>query len=182
MDQKEIEYRHNILKTAIKLHKKVKFTYLSQKNVVKEHVFSPYEVFMYNNAWFVIGWLKDICWFKLNRIQSIQLTEEKFTVWKYYNRNDYLDEFGFKSNGEWYHVEFIASGIYASLCKERIYGKNQVVEVIDDEHTKMSVDMQNKGNILTFILGFGKDIQVLEPKWLKDELKETAEHIMDLYN
>ena len=114
-------------------------------------------------------------------MQSIELTEDKFTVWKYFNRNDYLDEFGFKSNGEWYHVEFNASGIYASLCKERIYGKNQVVTEIDEGHTKVSVDMQNKGNILTFILGFGKDIEILEPQWLKDELKETANHILDLY-
>ncbi len=186
MPQEEIEHRYNVIKVAIKQNKKIKFNYLSQKNTVKERIFDPYELFMYNNAWFVIGWLNSenhpgVCWFKLNRMQDISMTNEKYTMWKYYHKADYIDEYGFKSNGEWYHVEFIAHETYASLCRERIYGKNQVVEVIDDNSTKVSVDMQNKENIRVFILGFGENLDVLEPDWLKEDLKNIANAMLEKY-
>jgi len=187
MSQEEIKYRYNTLQTAIKAKKSVKFTYLTQKNEKKERLFDPYELFMYNNAWFVIGWLHsehhpDIFWYKLNRIENIEMTNQKFTVFKYYNKNQYIDEYGFKNNGEWYHVEFIAYGNYASLVKERVYGKNQVVEPIDDNSTKVSVDMQNQENIRVFILGFGLDIDVLKPEWLKNDLLCIGRGIANKYS
>jgi predicted DNA-binding transcriptional regulator YafY len=39
--------------------------------------------------------------------------------------------------------------------------------------------MQNKENIISFVLGFGKDCIVLEPKWLKDEVKQEVKRIID---
>ena len=186
MSEEEIKYRYDIIKSAIKNKKKIIINYISQKNVAKDYEFDPYEVFMYNNAYFMIGWMSssdnpDIRWFKLNRIQKITLTDKKFSVWKFYNRNNYLDEFGFKSNGDWYHVEFIAYGTYAALTTERIYGKNQIVERIDQNSTKVSVDMQNQESIRVFVLGFGKNIKVLEPQWLKDDLKDIANHLLEMY-
>ena len=186
MPQEEIQFRYDMLKTAIRRKKTVKFTYLTQKNVTKERVFDSYDLIMYNNAWFVIGWLHSgdrsgIFPYKLNRIQNIEMTEQKFCVYSLYNKNDFVDEYGFKKNGEWFHVEFIAHGNYASLVKERIYGKNQVVEPIDDKSTKVSVDMQNKESIRVFILGFGENATVLEPQWLKDDLAEQGRKLAEKY-
>lgn len=76
----------------------------------------------------------------------------------------------------------IAYGTYASLCKERIYGKNQVVEAIDENSTKISVDMQNRENIRVFVPGFGININVLEPEWLKEDLRNIACFILKEYN
>lgn len=186
MSQNEIQYRYDILKAAIKAKKTVKFTYLTQKNVVKERLLDPYDLIMYNNAWFVIGWLhsenhSDIFPYKLNRIQHIETTKEKFGVYPSYNKNNFVDEYGFKKNGDWYHVEFIAYGNYASLVKERIYGRNQIVESIDENSTKVSVDMQNQENIKVFVLGFGENITVLEPQWLKDELVDQGKKLIEKY-
>lgn len=186
MSQDEIQYRYDILRAAINAKKTVKFTYLTQKNVLKERVFDPYDLIMYNNAWFVIGWLhsehhSDVYTYKLNRIQNIESTDKKFAIYSLYNKSDFIDEYGFKKNGDWYHVEFIAYGNYASLVKERIYGRNQVVEAIDKHSTKVSVDMQNKENIRVFMLGFGDNLLVLEPEWLKEDLFEQGRKIMEKY-
>ena len=45
----------------------------------------------------------------------------------------------------------------------------------------VEVDMQNKENILVFILGFNKNIKVLEPEWLIEELKDFKDYLSDLY-
>ena len=186
MDEKEIEHRYIVLKTAISQKNKVSLIYTSQKNIEKKHLFDPYELFMYNNAWFVIGWLNskthcDICYFKLNKIKEVQILTEKFKVWKNYKRSNYIDEYGFKNNGDWYPVEFIAYGVYANLVKERIYGKNQIVTPIDSNSTRISVEMQNVENIKSFILGFGKSIKVIKPDWLVKEIKEETLKIIQLY-
>jgi len=186
MSEEDIRERFDILKSAIKKKVSVSFTYLTQKNELKERLLDPYDLVMYNNAYFVIGWLHsenrpDIYPFKLNRISNLKITDKKFSIWKYYNKTKFVDEHGFKTNGEWHHVEFIATGSYASLVKERIYGKNQVVEPIDANSTKVIVDMQNEENIRVFVLGFGKNIKVLKPEWLIDDLKEISQHILNEY-
>ncbi len=186
MTDADIKYRYEVIKLAIRKRQRILFSYLSSKNLTKEHRFDPYEVFMYNNAWFVIGWLNStkhssVCWFKLNRISEIKMIDEKFTHNKNFDIKEYIDEYGFKNNSEWYHIEFIAHGAYASSVKERIYGKNQVIEVIDDNSTKVSVDMQNKENIRLLILGFGKNVDVLEPQWLKDDLKDIGKALFYKY-
>jgi predicted DNA-binding transcriptional regulator YafY len=67
------------------------------------------------------------------------------------------------------------------LIKERIYGKDQKIEEIDEKTTILSCKMQNKENILVFVLGFGNNCEVLEPKWLQEKLIETIEKIRDKY-
>ncbi len=185
MSQDKINEIIDTLRAAIKAHHCVKFKYVSRKNIEKEHIAEPYEIFMYNNAWFFIGWLRgknDVAYFKINRITDINITDERYVRWASYKRSDYIDEFGFKfGEKEWEHIEFKATGIYASLVKERIYGKNQEVIPIDDETTLVKVDMRGKSEILTFILGFGKDLELLEPQWLKDELIEYADFVYKAY-
>lgn len=185
MPEEEIRKRYIAIEYCIKHKKPIEIEYLSLKNITKKQIVDPYLLYNYNNAWFMLCWHEkhnDICYYKLNRIQSFQILEDKkFIVYKYFNPNDYLDSFGMKNNGDFHHIKFVATGPYASLVKERIYGKNQVVTSIDEKSTLVEVDMQNKENILVFVLGFNKNIKVLEPKWLIDELKEFKEYLMKLY-
>ena len=41
--------------------------------------------------------------------------------------------------------------------------------------------MQNKENILVFVLGFGENCEVLEPEWLKEKVVETIDKIYGRY-
>ena len=185
MPEEELNKRFEIIRTAIINKRVLKLKYVSQKNIEIEHLYHPYDLFMYNNAWFVIGWCEtwnDVIYFKLNRITEISQTSKIFRVYKCYNKRDYIDDFGFKKNGEWYHIEFEAYDTYASLVKERIYGKNQEIIPIDEKKTLVKVDMQNKENIISFILGFGKNAKVIEPQWLKKELVEVWETLISYYN
>ena len=86
-----------------------------------------------------------------------------------------------KQNGEWYPIKLKLTGNYAMLVKERIYGKDQKVEVIDANTTVLSCKMQNKENILVFVLGFGSNCEVLEPEWLKEKVFETLDKLYQKY-
>ena len=176
MPEKEIEERYLAMSHCIAGKRVIFISYLTQKNAVTEREIHPYKLFMYNNAWFVLAHdtkYNDVLYFKLNRIQRFEIKNEHFRIPLTYNERDYLDEYGMKNNGEWYPIKLKLTGKYAMLAKERIYGKNQTVTPIDDGATILSCEMQNKEDILSFVLGFGVNCEVLEPKWLKENVLEV---------
>ena len=184
MPKTELEARYLAIQQCISNKTVMEMEYLSQKNEVTKRTLHPYKLFMYNNAWFVLGFDEskgDIRYFKLNRIQNYAVQHRNFVQLLTYKESDYFDEYGMKNNGSWYPIKIKLTGNYAMLVKERIYGKDQTVEAVDEKSTILSVTMQNKENIKGFVLGFGEHCEVLEPDWLKDEVLESAKNICGLY-
>ena len=184
MPQEEIEHRYGVISAAIATKRVLEIEYLSLSNSVSKRKFNPYKLYMYNNAWFVLGLdgkSGEVRYFKLNRIKSVVETSERFRVPITYNERDYLDEYGMKQNGEWYPIKLKLTGNYALLAKERIYGKNQTVEMVDKNTTILSVEMQNKDDIVSFVLGFRDQCEVIEPEWLREEIKKISVQIAGIY-
>lgn len=184
MDEKSIQERYDFIDNAISKKRVVELEYNSLKNGLKTHVLHPYKLFIYNNSWFFLAYnpeVGDVWYFKLNRIKTMKLLDQRFTVWKDFKPEKYFDKMGLTQNGEVYNIKFIANGIRANLLKERVYGKNQVITEREDGRYDVSIDMQNKDMIASYILGCGKDVEVLEPQWLKDEIKSYVEYVSSLY-
>ena len=184
MPQEEIADRYLSIQQCLSNKTTMEIYYLSLDNHVSKRKIHPYNLFMYNNAWFVLAFdenSEEIRYFKLNRIEKFEILTEKFRVLLAYKESDYLDEYGMKQNGEWHPIKLKLTGNYAMLAKERIYGKSQKVEFSDESTTILSCKMQNKSEIIKFVLGFGKNCTVLEPQWLKDELLLISAAIADKY-
>ena len=185
MQNKEIVDRYNALEKCILRQLNIKLQYLSLKNEMTDRIFHPYRLFMYNNAWYVIGFDEktgEIRYFKLNRIKNFEIrSEQKFRRLLTYNESDYFDEYGMKQNGEWYPIKLQLFDQYAMLVKERVYGKNQTVEELEDGSSILACEMQNKENIKVFVLGFGEHCKVLEPEWLRKEIIEDVLSVFDRY-
>ena len=97
MSEEELRKRYDATENCIRGKKVFEMEYLSLSNEVSHRFFHPYKLFMYNNAWFALGFDEksaEIRYFKLNRIQSFKVTERKFRVLLTYNERDYLDEYG----------------------------------------------------------------------------------------
>lgn len=186
MNDKSISDRYNFIDSAIKQKRAIEIEYDSLKSGKKIYKLHPYKLFIYNNSWFFLAWNTDpevgeVWYFKINRIINYKMLNEKFRVLRGFNPSKYFDEFGLKNNGEYEHIEFIAKNIRARLVKERVYGKNQINEDLPDGSVKVSLDMQNKSSIISFALSFGKDIQILSPQWVIDELKNYGDYIKEIY-
>ena len=184
MDENDIKERYLLIEKAINKRIVVEVEYNSLKNGLKVHVLHPYKLFIYNNSWFFLAYnpeVGEVWYFKLNRIKSCKFTDKKYYKDKFFDEKKYFDEFGLKNNGEYYHVELIASNTRAMLMKERVYGKNQVIEELEDGIIKVSLDMQNKNMILSYILQCGNEVKVLSPDWLVEELLQTIEEIKSKY-
>lgn len=184
MDEKDIDERYKFIEKAIELKKTIEIRYLSLTHGEKTHLLDPYKLINYNNSWFFLAWnheAGDVHSFKINRIKSYKMTEKTFQVWKMFRPENYFDETGFKSNGDYHRVVLIATGTRAMLFKERLYGKNQTVEELDDGSIKVSLDMQNDNTMISFALSCGSEATFLEPQWLIDSIKEKIDLMRKKY-
>lgn len=183
MDKNKLQERYNTIEECISSQIKLEINYTSQGGKSKLHIIHPYKQFLYNGSWFVLAFnetINDFGYFKLNRIDSFYKTRNHFTLIKSFDEANYLDGFGMKQNGEYYHIELELENLNTAI-KERIYGKNQEVEVIDNNHIKFSCDMQNKSLILSFVLSLGNKCKVISPEWLIDDVKNSLWSMMEIY-
>ena len=184
MPEKELEERYEAVSLCVAAKRSIEIEYLSTKNVVTKRLFNPYKLFMYNNTWCILGQYdgsEHVIYLKLNRIQSFRVTSQKFRIPLTYVESEYLDEYGMKHNGDWYPIKLKITGPYAMLVRERLYGKDQTVESVDQNTSILSVKMQNMENIKAFVLGFGSHCEVLEPKELRGEIKDSLDKMLEKY-
>lgn len=183
IDKNKLQERYSIIDECITSQLKCEIKYTSQAGKSKLHVIHPYKQFLYNGTWFILAFnetVNDFGYFKLNRIDELYKTRNHFTIAKSFDETNYLDEFGMKQNGEYYHIVLELYNLNVAI-KERIYGKNQVIEVIDDNNIKFSCDMQNKSLILSFVLSLGNKCKVIEPSWLIDDVKSSLWSMIEKY-
>lgn len=183
MDKDDLQKRYQILSESIDDYLKCEIIYSSVKNVSKKHVIHPYKLYVYNGAWFILAFdedVEDFTYFKLNRIEQIFKTKSRFTLVKSYKESDYLDEFGMTKNREFYPIVLEITGLNTYI-QERVYGKNQTVEVIDENKVKLSCEMASKDMIKSFVLSFGTKAKVISPDWLINDIKNEVLAYMDMY-
>ena len=161
----------------------MKYEFLKEPtHVTKVH---PYKLFIYDGEWRFFAWsceVNDIFYYKLSRIEDIQVTDEKpFKVYKYFKIENYLKDGVFTQNGEMFKLTLIASGVRAKLFQEKDFGKNQVCEELPDGRTKVTLEMQKNHSTYNFILGCGDLVEVVEPEWLREKVRDLAKEILKKY-
>ncbi len=183
MPEDELQYRYSVLEASMGRKNVVRIKYRSNDNIIRERDIHPYKMYMYNDGWFVLAFcelVKDLRFFKLNRITELKMLDAKFRNVLWYNESDYLDPFGMK-NGEWYDVKLKFTGKHAMFTQDYLYGKDQNVECVDSNTTIVSVKMQYKEDIVGFVLSHMEHCEVLEPEWLKEDVKATCNKILKQY-
>ena len=183
MDKNELQRRYQILSEAIESQLKCEINYKGSNNKSKVHIIHPYKLYVYNGAWFILAFnetINDFGYFKLNRIEGLYKTRNRFTILKSFDESDYLDQFGMRQNGQYYHIKLKLHKLNTAI-NERVYGKNQNIEEIDSDNVLFTCDMQNKDMIKSFVLSFGSKCEVLEPAWLIEDIKNEYWKALSLY-
>ncbi len=183
-EDKLIENTYNSLQAAIKECYCCKIEYLSNNNKIQTKIIKPYELYVYNDDWFVVAeceGMEGFLQYKLLRIKKLIVINKHFCRDSYFKRSDYVDERGFKKNNEWYDIKLEVSGYYLLKLKERNVGKNQSIEMIDSNTAIFKATMQYRFNIINFVMGLGSFCKVLEPQWLVNQVMKITTEMQNLY-
>ncbi len=169
----KIENIHN----AIEENKLIEFEYYYSKGVSKR-LMEPYLlVFQWTN-WYVWGYCrerKDFRMFKLKRVLNLEILEESFEPRK-------LPSFQ-KQIADYFTDEIHLSARFDSCVKWKLieeYGADSFREA-EDGSLLLEVDFTNKENLLSWILGFGEHVEILEPVKIRDEYLEIINRIQNKY-
>ena len=169
---------------AIEKNNTVRIKYYSAKSQsLNERIIHPYKLQLYQGANYLHAYCEkadDYRVFKLIRIQGFEVLQQTFSrdsiiVKKLKNQN-----FGI-FNEKSYSVKLEFRYPFNEFAKEVILGNNQTVEVIDDKLTVVSAQVTNETELISWILGFGEGVFIIEPRAWKKAIVEKASNIISSY-
>jgi len=175
-----------ILQKAIRKVKKVKIKYLSQhRNSVNDRIVNPYLLHNHHNSWYLVAycnWRKEERIFALNRIMSIEQTNETFKKPCDMSIEKILkDSFSIICGGDIYHVVLKFSPYQARWIKERQWHKTQKLTEFEDGSLILEMDVKGLDEVKRWVLQYGAEVEVMEPDVLRNRIKEEIEKMKKLY-
>lgn len=157
-----------------------------QAEAPDEHIVHPYHLKEYRNRWYLIGYdayASDIRVFGLDRILSVTEDPDQEFVARDFRTEDYFRHtigiFTTPQGPVRVVLRFDrTTGKY--LLTQSIHESQQVIEETPD-HIDFSFQVSLTSEFISFILGWGKAVQVLEPELLIGLVKKELEGALGRY-
>lgn len=172
---------------AIVNHTPLRMVYRTFHKGQREWIIHPYFLKQYNNRWFLLG-LSDtmetqLTNIALDRIVTLELADVKFRPNVLVEDfNEYFDDIVGVSIPEGKVVEKVvlrfSSHRFPYVTSKPIHGSQKI---IDHMKGMISLDIIPNPELEAVLLSFGKDVEVLEPKWLRNQIAKNVKEIHAKY-
>ncbi|THV60826.1 WYL domain-containing protein [Flagellimonas alvinocaridis] len=152
-------------------------------------IIHPYHLKQYNNRWFLFGLQDDenykgITNLALDRIQDFTETNENIKK-DQIEWGDYFDDMiGVSKNEDdkpiQVKLKFDKKRIKYVLTKP-IHGATQKLDVADSDKSTILIEVVPNRELYQTLLSFGKDVRVIEPDLVKEEMRKHAMVLIEYY-
>ncbi len=171
---------------ATKKQKQIKFSHYNYSTEKKtEVVFNPYFLKEYLGRWYVIGMRNDnkTRTYGIDRISNLELTTDTFTK---INNNKIKENFSniigvVYSYNEQQEVILSFTSQQGRYVKSLPWHHSQKVLIDNENELRISLFVVPNYELLQKILMNGADVVVMEPEWLRDEIKEKITNALKRY-
>ena len=120
--------------------------------------------------------------FKIERIESIELLDEQYTVPTTFDANDYLgSSWGITIQKKARTVKLKFDEDIAPIAQETQWHPTQITQLQLDGSAVVSMKLDLTMELYAFILGWGEKVEVLEPKELRESIARIAQATLDIY-
>lgn len=168
----------NDFKTAIFEHRIVEFDYYSSYNELTHRFIEPIQLWFKSKAWYIKGYClmrQDIRLFKLSRIKNLTVTETNF------GERDLLNSISANSDLERQKQDVIIKLKIKPEMTYRVYDEfDDIAEKQPDGSFIVTVMWPEDDWVYGTILSYGEYIEVLEPKHIRDIIRNKALKIAEL--
>ncbi len=196
-DNEEIYYIINGLDEAISAKKQVKFVY-KRRNIDKEQkksytektfVVSPYALIWKEDHYYLVCNNKkydNLINLRLDRMKKIEILEDpqrpvsEVSEYDVFDSADYSAKMFNMFSGETDEVTLLCSLEIREEIMDR-FGTKIPLRASDIEHFETTINAAVSDGLVSWIMQYGTDIKVLEPKYLADMVAEKAKKIAELY-
>lgn len=153
----------------------------------KLHYFAPLRVKSYREALYVSGWKVDIRPKEVEPIFEMRLPIHRFTAAEPVRKTHSLQEsesphcFGFPEC-EPFRVKVRLSPDAGTYVKERRWSSDQIVSDLADGRCDVEFTAQSRPELLSWILSFGANAEVVEPPSMRDSVRSEVASIQEFYS
>lgn len=163
--------------------KKIKINYYSlSSNETKERIVHPYSVVTYKGANYMVAFCEKrnkFLDFKVSRIDSMEILNEKYSNDKGFSLKDYMEGSIGIYKGESVNVKLKITHPMSRIVSEKKWVDNQKINWIDEKAIHFEAEVKGKTELISWILSMGQNVEVLEPIELKEEIKSIAKNIVN---
>lgn len=170
---------------AIRERRSVSIDYNSFRSGEKtHHRLAPYTVLFRKHAWYVIGHSEtfdQIRTFRINRIDSLKITELGYTIPEDFSVQKHLEKSWDIMDGPDTDVVILFAQRIAPLIREVNWHPTQQIKEMADGVLRFEVTVAGWREIGWWVLGWGHEAAVVEPKALQKWIAQTAKQMVKLY-
>lgn len=155
----------------------------------EDRVIEPYFVqpAALERANYVIGYCRKnrgIRTYKVERIEDIKVLEdEKYHIRPDFDPDEHLSSvWGITSYGQKQAVKLKFSGALARVARETGWHQSQTTAPGPGDSTIVTLHVPVTAELVNFVLGWGDDVEVLEPESLRDRVVQTARRMVSMYH
>lgn len=166
-----------LIKTAVREQRYIEFDYYYEKGMSQRRIEPAFVIFQWT-SWYVFGYCikrRDFRLFKLNRLWNLSLCAET-----YIPRNIPPDKRDFSARlpDDKRLVAIFNPSVRYQLIDT--YGLHCYTETREGL-LRLEIGYTNRDFTITWLLGFGDKVKVLEPADMAEEIKHIAEKIISVY-
>lgn len=170
-----------ILNKAIDEKKIINFDYINTKGEYINRLVEPLSLLLKDFAWFLHGYChirEDYRLFKVKRMRKVSMTKDSFT-------RDVLPIEELDYNEEWYKDKPILNIIlkFKPNVKTRVvdYFNEDQIQFNEDGTTNVNFTFPEDDWLFELILGFGSQVEVIEPLHLRKLMRQKATEMVNIY-
>ena len=171
-----------LLQKAIEKKSLVKINYnsLYDRKVIDTEL-SPFHLLYNNRAWYIIGFSSvhnNIRTFKLNRIRDAVVLNKRYIAEQPFDLEEYLGcAWSMIPEGKIYDIKLKFLPKVAHNVSEVHWHNTQKVYHKNDGSAIIEFRVDGLGEITWWILGYGDQVEVLEPKELRKKIRDIGANI-----
>ena len=147
----------------------------------------PYHLLFCRHSWYVIGRSSlhsEVRTFNLSRIASLETLNERFTVPQRFSIERHLRNAWLLIPGEGADDRVVIrfKPLVAQNVGEVIWHKTQQLEFQQDGSLLFKAQVTGLGEIMWWVLGYGDQAEVLEPRELREMVAKRVKNLAAMYN
>ncbi len=163
---------------AIMSRKRLKIYYMSaSRQDLQWRKVDPYFIQFRQGCWYLVAWCHSRQahrTFRVDRIQKLQITEESFTPSDSITAEEYFSNSLGVSQGEPVKVVLRFTPERAKWLKDSSFHPSQQQKELPGGYLEVFLKVCIDWSLMRFVLGFGADVEVVEPMELREQVKEES--------
>ena len=173
------------LQLATMQQRKVQISYEPPDKPAFEDRLHPLHLAFISRGWYVIGYSESeqaVRTFKIERMAECRLLEEHFVVDEPFSLAEYYgDAWQMIRGDQRHHVKLKFTPQVASNVEEVLWHRTQQTTRCADDSLIFEVDVEGISELSWWILGYGDQVEVLEPPELRELIGQRAGRMCDIY-